>query len=582
MKQFVPTILIWLGSIAPIFAWEIGSFSTDIRIEPDASIEVTETILADFGNEQRHGIFRTIPVSYRDKYGNALSLRLHVLSVTDEQGLPYAFTDSRESRYRKLKIGDAHQIVSGRRTYRIRYRVERAVTFFDDHDELYWNATGNEWPVPIRQANASVKLPRSVDPNSVSALAFTGAYGATTGDAGVGKSDQEIHYEVRSGLRALEGLTIVAGWPKGIVTKPAVGRQAEWFVADNWQLGLPVIVLVALGLWWFLLGRDPRGRGTIVVQYEPPQKLTPAEIGTVLDERVDMRDISATIIDLARRGYLQIKEIETKKLFHHTTDYQFVRLKEFWGDTELLPHERIILDGIFGEKQVVSLASLEGSFYPLLPRIRNAVYQAVVRQGFFPVNPNKVRTRYKVIGTLVLVAGMVGSFLAVVARINNDSMPWSIATAISVAVCGIIVLLFAPILPRKTTKGAQLHEDILGFEEYLSRAEREELQLAEQQNLFERMLPYAMALGVTNLWAARFEGLGMQPPSWYDGDHGGTFRPTVFVGQLNSWSSSTNSSLTTAPRSSAGSGGGGWSSGSSGFSGGFSGGGGGGGGGGAW
>lgn len=570
----------FLRATAGCFAWEIKDFSTDIRVLPDSSLDVTETIIADFTGESRHGIFRTIPVRYRDKYGNTLALRLKVLLVADDEaGHPCEFAESRLGRFRKIRIGSVNALVTGVKTYRIRYRVDRATALFDDHDELYWNATGNEWPVAIRHASATVALPAAVGEGNLHGLAFTGAYGTTTGDGTVRSDAQSISYETRRELRPLEGLTIVAGWPKGVVAPPGWKQRTSWFLADNWPLGLPLLTALGLGLWWYLYGRDPRGRGTIVVQYEPPQKLTPAEIGTVLDERCDMRDISATIIDLAARGYLRIKEIKHEGIIHDSTDYQFVKLLDYANDPNLRAHEKAVLRGIFNGDHCMSLSNLEGTFYTELPIIRDAVYESVVRQGFFPQDPQHLRVTYRAVGAFVAAVGFIA---AVVPLLSGQSFPWTVAGALGVAASGIVVVLFAPILPRKTPAGARLHEDILGFEEYLMRAEQQELQVSEQQQLFERLLPYAMALGVAHLWSKRFDHLKLQPPTWYQAEYGSQFLATMCSRRLGNASATFARSLAIAPRSTS-LGGSGWSSGTSGFGGGgFSGGGGGGGGGGAW
>ena len=566
-RLFAAALLGWSASAT---AWQIDTFDATIRIQPDSSLDITEHIVADFRGDPHHGIFRTIPVNYRDKYGNALSLRLRVTSVS------HPFVESSTGRYRKLKIGSAHSLVDGLETYDLTYHIDRAVTFFDGHDELYWNATGNEWPVAIRHASATVILPRPAT-EDINALAFTGAYGAINGDAAINTDKEHVTYTVRGALRPLEGLTIVAGWSKGLVAPPSTSQRLRWFLADNWPVGLPVATALGLFFWWWSFGRDPRARGAVVVQYEPPLKLSPAEIGTVLDERCDMRDISATIIDLARRGYLQIKEIQREGLLRNSTDYQFVRLKEYRNDSTLLAHEKLVLGGIFGGDSVASLSNLEGSFYSEMPGIREAVYDAVVSNGFFPKSPDNVRGLYRVLGIMIVVLGIAGAFF----QFNDHRFPWTVAGALGVAGSGLVLILFAPFLPRKTPAGARLHEDILGFEEYLSRAESAEIQATERQNVFERMLPYAMALGVAALWAKRFEALKLQAPGWYQGVDSGGFRPLIFVNQLNYASNSMNRSLSVAPRS-ASSGTSSWSGGGSGFGGGFSGGGGGGGGGGAW
>jgi uncharacterized membrane protein len=587
VKRAVLTAFIWLAAIAATRAWEIADFSADIQIKPDSSLEITESIVADFTGESRHGIYRTIPVTYRDKYGNALALRLTVTEVTDADAHPYQFVETRERRYRKLRIGSPDSTVTGQKVYRIRYHVERAVTFFEDHDELYWNVTGNEWPEPIRRAAVTVHLPAAAGANKLSALAFTGAYGATTGDAAIKTDEQAFHYQTRRGLGSLEGLTIVAGWPKGIVTPPSLSQRLNWFVADNWPLGLPLLTGLVLTLWWYLFGRDPRGRGTVVVQYQPPDGLTPAEIGTVLDERCDMRDISATIIDLAARGYLRIKEIKREGILRDSVDYQFIKEKEFRHDPALKTHEKLVLGGIFGiASEYKTLSTLEGEFYSELREIRDAVYNSVVDEGYFPMDPRTVRLSYGMLGGAIIVLGVIGTVLQLIGAQSGHNFPWTTAAALGVGASGIVILLFARILPRKTPAGSKMHENILGLEEYLSRAESQELAAAEQQSLFERLLPYAVALGVTQLWAKRFENLSLQPPTWYHGEYPTAFYPTDFAARMGIMSSSMNRSLATAPRStgigSGGFDGSSWSGGGSGFGGGFSGGGGGGGGGGAW
>jgi len=574
VRRLLAAGLFVLGWLASAAAWEIEQFDAIIRVQPDSSLEITERIVADFRDDPHHGIFRTVPVYYRDKYGNALALRLQVVSVTDGTGQHHNFVESSTGRYHKLKIGDAGTLVTGLVSYSITYRVDRAVTFFDDHDELYWNATGNEWPVAIRHTSTTVVLPRAAS-RPINGLAFTGVNGATTGNTDIEAATDHVQYQARNTLRPLEGLTIVAGWDKGLVMPPTFNQRARWFLEDNWPLGLPLLTTVALYFWWWLFGRDPRGRGTVVVQYEPPGKLTPAEIGTVLDERCEMRDISATIVDLAARGYLHIKEISHEGILWDSTDYQFVKLREYRNDPDLLPHEKAVLRGIFNGDSFMSLSNLQGTFYTELPIIRDAVYESVVRQGFFPQSPQNVRTMYRVIGAFIAAAGLVAALL----QFANPTYSWSVAGALGAAASGIVIVLFAPILPRKTPAGARLHEDILGFEEYLKRAEKQELELAEQQKLFERLLPYAMALGVAHLWGKRFESLKLRPPAWFQSDCGGQFLATMYASRLSRAGDSFARSLGVAPR---GSGGSRWSGSGSGFGGGFSGGGAGGGGGGAW
>ena len=578
-RTAVVAVLMFLNSIAACPAWEITDFSADIRINPDSSLLVTETVLVDFGNESRHGIYRSIPTRYRDKYGNTVALRLEFIAATDATGQPYDMVETTTGRYRRLRLGSDKTTVTGQQTYRLQYRVQRAVTFFDDHTELYWNATGNEWPVTIQRARATVSLHVATGEGKIKALAFTGAYGATTGEATVSTDAQTARFETQKPLRPLEGLTVVVAWPKNLVIAPSAAQQLAWFVADNWALGLPVVVALLMTAVWYTRGRDPHGRGTVMVQYDAPGKLTPAELGTILDEKLDMRDISATIVDLAVRGYLQIKEIKRPGFLRDSIDYQFVRLKPYADDNNLLPHERAVLDGLFdGTDEFISLSNLEGRFYQQLPKIKNGLFDRLIANGYFAARPDRVRIGYRLVGIGLIVAGFV---VAIIAFNQTRTPPAYISPALGIGLglSGLVVLLFAPIMPRKTLRGVQALEETRGFEEYLSRAETAELQLQERENIFEKYLPYAMAFGVANLWAKRFEGKLDRAPQWYVGDSEGAFQPVLFTNRLGSCNHSMCRSLGTAPRSAGGSS---WSSGGSGFSGGFSGGGGGGGGGGAW
>jgi len=165
----------WVGSTAQ--AWFIRDFSTHLTLRPDSSLSVREEIQADFESESKHVIFRSIPVNYR-RGSLAYNLRLKVLAVEDENGRPYSYRVSRQGRYREIRIGDPKRYVSGTHWYIITYLVERGINYFDDHDELYWNTTGDEWPVPIGRSQAMVSLPAGIPPDEITTRSFTGPRGS--------------------------------------------------------------------------------------------------------------------------------------------------------------------------------------------------------------------------------------------------------------------------------------------------------------------------------------------------------------------------------------------------------------------
>ncbi|MDD5040426.1 MAG: DUF2207 domain-containing protein, partial [Patescibacteria group bacterium] len=378
-----------------------------------------------------------------------------------------------------------------------------------------------------------------------------------------------IEYATTTSLSLTEGISIVAGWPVGVVQEPSTGQVFLWFVTDNWPVGIPVIVFIAIFYLWYTRGRDPKVPDTLIPEYEAPDAMSAAVLGTVLDERVDIKDISAAIIQLAVKGYIKIKEIEKKKIIGSSRDYELIKLKN--ADSNLLEYEKKIVDAIFGSNNSKKVSDLANKFYKNIDTIREKIYQQVVSDDFFPSSPDKVRSNYMIIFFFLIPLGIIiGAWMG------------STVSAISIIGSGIIAMFLARIMPRKTKKGALAHQKILGFKWFLSVTERERIKFhnapAKSPKEFELLLPYAMVLGVEKEWAAQFKDIYLTPPEWYEGNAGSAFGALYLTSALGSLSTNLNSSMTSRPASSgAGGGHSGFSSG-----GGFSGGGFGGGGGGRW
>ena len=316
MKIFFTALLFTTGLFfAPsVFAAEQTSqFDATIQIRSDAAIEVTESIAYDFGNEQRHGIFRDIPISYKARGGN-FSLRISDISVVDEIGKPYQFTTSFPGSNVQLKIGDPDVLITARHVYVIKYTIKRAMNYFKDHDELYWNVTGNDWHVGILGASVNIILPKTIDSQTIQTDCFAGVFGSTKKCRDIQKKPFQTDRVLfdHSPLNPGEGLTIVLGIPKGVVDQPSAWASAMETARDNWVVVVPVLVFAICFYLWYKRGRDPKGRGVIIAQYEAPDDLSPAEVGTIVDEKAQNKDITAEIIFLATKGYLKIRQIETK------------------------------------------------------------------------------------------------------------------------------------------------------------------------------------------------------------------------------------------------------------------------------
>ncbi len=538
----------------------IKNFHSEITINRDGTIDVREDIEYDFQYAERHGIYRDIPYKYDYGY-KRYSIRLDVNRVTDFNGDPYKYEVSSSGGSIHIRIGDPDTTVTGVHGYRIEYTVRGAIAFFEDHDELYWNVTGDEWRVPIMRAGAAVSFDVETS-DGVEAECYTGVRGSTDKECNYKISAESVNFLATNSLWAGQGLTIAVGLPKGSIEEPPAMTKALWFLSDNWYFGLPFLTFFVIAYIWNTRGRDPEGRGVITVRYEPPKDLTPAEAGTLVDERADILDITSTIVDLAVRGYLRIEEIEsTKFYFFADRDYRLLKTKEP-GPGELKPHEEKVFSGIFKNREKVLVSALRDKFYTELPPIKKALYGELVGKKYFPADPEKVKGIYKWIGIIILILSFVlfSNFLL----------------KISIALSGLIILVSSRYMPRKTREGALLNEELLGFREFIDRAEKDRIEALAKDDptLFDRILPFALVFGLEDKWADAFRDMYREPPSWYSSpNYRNSFSPNTFVSDLGRSLGVMNSSLSSTPRKSGGSGLGG---------GGSSGGGGGGGGGGSW
>ncbi|TAN57632.1 DUF2207 domain-containing protein [Patescibacteria group bacterium] len=563
-KIFIFTFLAFGLFISPnAFAAEkINSFDAEIKINADASINVSERIEYDFGSAQKHGIFRDIPIKYQARGGN-FALRISDISVNDEKGTPNKFTTSYPGDNIQIKIGDPNIEITGRHIYIINYTIKRAINYFDNHDELYWNITGNDWPVAIGSASAKIIFPQKIASADIQSDCFAGPFGSTircNSDFMQSGMTNYVGFD-NNQLSAYNGLTIVVGFPKGIVIKPSNFEVALETAKDNWIIGLPIIVLIVCFYLWYTRGRDPAGRGIIIAQYDSPDNLTPAEVGTIADEHAQNKDITAEIIFLATLGYLKIRQTENKILIFKSKDYELEIIKNDFS--QLNDFQKTIMNGLSKEAaaQIVKLSDLKNKFYKDLKEAKDKVYQSVAEKGYFKTNPNKIRGIFALIGVPMIMLGFfLGGFFGAIGTI-------------SLAVSGAVLVIFGYIIPARTKKGVETKEHILGLKLYMSVAEARRLEFhnapEKKPEVFEKLLPYAMALGVEKQWAKQFEGIYDQQPSWYQGS-AGAFNAVMFTSIMSDFSHSANSTMASSP------------GGGSGFSGGGSGGGGGGGGGGSW
>jgi len=559
--------LLALSGVASASAKElrIENFDAHIVVTSNGTSEVTETIRAHFIGTNWHGLYRSIPVEYVTPQGLNYTLFLDVKQVTDGSGHNLKFESSRVRHYRKLKIyiPDADNSVQ---TVSIEYTVSDAIKFFEDHDELYWNVTGDEWDVPIQSAHAQIILPSGA-PN-IRATAFTGVYGSRAKDAEIDVAGNGVEVRTTAPLPYHAGLTVAVAMDKGAIREPSAAALFGRFLRSNWPLFLPVVVFCVMFYLWWTRGRDPRLR-PIAAQYEPPNQLTPGEAGTLVDDAANMRDITASIVDLAVRGYLVIEEIQKDRMLGlmHEKDYNFILQKDRsqWGT--LKAHEQALLEGFFNAGtagETISMDSLQNRFYKTLPVMRSGIFDSLVSQGFYKRRPDSVRSTYIGAG-VVIGALMIWGGGALGRAMGIAPGPFIIGGIVS----GIVICAFGWFMPAHTEQGTRALEGVLGFEDFLNHVEADRFnRTIKTPQMFEKFLPFAMAFGVEKNWSKAFDGIMTQPPGWYRGSSGPIFYPVNFTSNLNSMSSRASSVMASAPRSSGGSGFGGGGSSGGGFGGG--------------
>ncbi len=561
-----------LAAALPALArdWRITRFDSNIVVAPNGTEEVTERIQLQFTGSFR-GIYRDIPIEYAGPHGSNYTLFLKVRGIEDADGNKLKYESSREngSRHIKIYIPNADDAV---KTVLIHYFVGNGVRWFEDHDEFYWNVTGNDWPVPIESASASITFPANAG-DELRAQAYTGVYGSAEQDATVQVKGNVVRVSGNHPLSMREGLTVDVYITKGVLTEPSKWIRLKWFLRSNVGLLLAPWALVVMFFFWWTKGRDPKPDISVAPMYEPPKGMTPAEVGALVDDVVHPRDITSTVVDLAVKGYLKIQETDSKVLLFTHRDYTFTLLKPEaeWGQLET--HERVLLRHMFADGATqATLSDMRNHFYVAIPTMKDNIISELRGKGMYSVDPESARA-YVLAGILLTVAPFILIQIFGLASVF-DAPVFLIASA---AVAVVIIILFARIMSAKSEKGVRTMVEILGFQEFVNRVDSDRLQRMPPDT-FEKFLPYAMALGLEHRWAKAFAGIVQNPPTWYAGPTPyGVFNPIFFAGAMHNMAMDTHQAFVASPRAS--STGSGWGGGGGG---GFSGGGFGGGGGGAF
>jgi len=575
MKRFLICLL--LLSVQALADERILEFHSEILVMPDGWIDVTETIkVRAEGNRIRRGIYRDFPTEYKDKYGNDYVVGFDILSVLRNNATEDFHTQGIRDGIRTY-FGDSNRYLnSGEHTYTFRYRASRMLGFFENHDELYWNVTGVNWEFPIDKASATVSFGFDVSANDLTAEAYTGSFGYTGTDYtsridGSGRAA----FETTKILQPLNGITIVVTWPKGYVKAPSDMDRVGWLLKDNANLLIALIGFALLLAYyipvWRHFGKDP-DEGVLVTRYEPPTGFSPASLRYIRQMYYDDKVMTAALINLGVKGYLRIDVEEGSDGFlgfgKEEDKYVLVKTDPGENPPPMAAGEKELHDSLFsGRKSIL----LDQENHEELGDAKSEHKRSLAKdykQHYFKYN-----------GLLNVPAVLIFVVTAMMSLGSGPSF-FSIAVIVLMAVTAIT---FAIIMKRPTMRGRKLLDEIVGFKDYMEIAEKHEMELRNPPErtpqLFEKYLPYALALGVDQRWAEKFSTVlanAQQPdgtaysPRWYSG----TWNNNSLSTTTSSLTSSLNTAVTQSvapPGSSSGGGGGG-----------FSGGGGGGGGGGGW
>ncbi len=573
---------------------QITAYDSDVTIEPAGTLLVRETIDYDFASTPKHGILREIPVRTSDsgKDGYDRVYPIDVVSVRGSPGTPDEYTTDEQGDDLVVKVGDPDRTITGQHRYEITYRVRGALNGFADHDELVWNAVGTEWTVPIAAASATVHAPGPIQAVRCAQGPLGSFLPCTTATA-----DGSTASFAADRLGVFQGMTVSVAFPKGLVPPPRSVYDERFRLASAFRVtpatgsiagGILVAgILATVGLvWWG--GRDRRYRGSPVdaafgsvdgidervplirhdetpVEFEPPDGLRPGQVGTLVDFVANPLDVTATIVDLAVRGYLSIEELEPEGLWHKR-EWKLAKRRE---PGDLLPYERTLMHALFHNREQVEVSALRYKFASDMVKIREELLDDAMARGWFRGKPGTRRGLFALLGILVAILGVAATVL--LALDTHAGL-----LGVPVILVGIGMVFASRWMPRRTAQGYAVLRRADGFRRFIDESEKERARFAERKNLFSEYLPYAVVFGATDKWARAFAGLDDQPPdtsSWYLGRTALDY--AVLSSAIDGFTVTSAGTLASSPPSS--------SSGASGFSGGgFSGGGGGGGGGGSW
>ena len=537
----------------------IQQFSSDVTVNRDGSLDVQETIV--YVNQDRqglHGIFREIPTRYKDKGGLSYNASFELKRVT-RNGLPVPYDLEHEYEGVRIKIGDRYAVAApGTYTYVLRYHTDYQIGFFKDHDTLYWNVTGNGWPFAMYNVSARVTLPAGIAPELLWHKGYTGRIGSKEQLlTSVVNGDGSVAFAAKGRLSPHEGLTLYLEWPKGFVKEPTAWDRFIKSCVDNSAVILMLMAFLFMVCWYIFWWRFMRRQedlqgGPIIPLFYAPENMSPGAVRYVLTKRYDPRQFAAEVVDMAVKGLLTI---DYKVSTWWGGDYTLSRQEGAQGKESFFVHNSI-MESLFAKVPVISLSSKNSEILQRVARIIESSY-IVKYSSLLESNSGFI-----LFPLLVFVPALIIAF-ALDHRFIGD---WFIFIIIGVM---LLLIMGYYLLKSYTAAGAVLKNKILGFKMFLEATETDRFEVigtppTKTPELYEKYLPYAIALGVEQQWSRQFasvfeklehEGHSYHP-HWHRGDNFRTFDATSFTSQISNSLQSASTSSGRGGRSGGSSGGG--------------------------
>ena len=570
-------LLILIGilfCVTPIYAQEqekILKFESNITVNTDTSIDIVENITFNPSSTiPRHGLEWTLPYVYKvSAFKRPTEIKINEVTYypVSKPSLKVfnKYSRSDENGWITLRIGDPDTYISESYVYIIEYTLKyTAISYFDEHEEIYLNIIGPGWGIPIENAKATLKAPTEIK----EVICFAGPDDSKSQNCNLDVQGSTLNVSPKSTLQPYEGYTVAIKQPLGTF-EDTTKEQIILVILSN--IGILLPIPVGIFLFGFLKKKFKNKDITVIPQYQPEKDMDSLSSSLLMRNIQQSKNVSAVLIEMAIKGYYKIREYEKKK-------YEFVKSEK---DYKSLPqHITTILDGIFAYGDVVPIKKLT-NFYMASNKGLSEAKKYLKENDLISGSKEGLKAFFIIASLFVMFI----LFNTLSLFISNVVIGWWFGLAISV----ILFFIFALKIDIKTEKGNEKYAHLLGLKMYINTAEKERIKFhndpKKYTEVFEALLPYAMIFGLEKKWAAQFEDIYTTPPEWYQGDFT-TFNTAYFVSSLGSFNSNVGTKVS-PPSSSYSSSGGyrssGWSSGGSGFGGGgSSGGGGGGSGGGGW